>query len=372
MRFLGLLGGVLFCLWLLLLVSKSLSFSKETLLTILLLLWICVLQILWYPIVSARVDQSIVLSTLGSTFAAPWILWMGGSGFAYIILYRKRLFTTAVAIVYLSLTAIVILGVLRGVSLYGSPVMAVWNPAVGEVFNHITLSDSIALIGLFALGLMGTGRNTIIKVILLYGLTLFILVFSYSRLALYGFTAVGLFLIGLRAKDTRWRIITRGEIVFIILLLIGIGFLLTTHFSHQSWIALERMVGIWTGNDPSLQGRSYLLEKGLIMLQRNWLLGQFMIEVIEIGRGSYIHNWLSFWLAYGIGPFLLSTWLIAILLIKSWHSRERNEHGILAFCVLAYCVLCITLGRSYIWPYIWFGVGLTDSILLFSSKKLPK
>lgn len=137
----------------------------------------------------------------------------------------------------------------------------------------------------------------------------------------------------------------------------------------RSHLILERISALFSGSDPSVQGRLELLGQGLHLLERHWLLGYFMNEVVEIGKGAYIHNWLSFWLAYGIGPFLLAAWLILSLMARSWRQREKSHMALLTFCLLTFVLLEIILARSYIWPYFCFGLGFAVTILSDNRKE---
>jgi len=59
------------------------------------------------------------------------------------------------------------------------------------------------------------------------------------------------------------------------------------------------------GVGQSLKARWDLLEQGLPSLGQHWLLGCFINEVVEARRGGYIHNWLSFWLAFGFAAAIV-------------------------------------------------------------------
>lgn len=121
-----------------------------------------------------------------------------------------------------------------------------------------------------------------------------------------------------------------------------------------------------------MQSRLELLRQGFHLLEQHWLLGYFMGEVMEAGKGAYIHNWLSFWLAYGIGPFVLSIWLLLSLVVKSWCQRKGASLALIGFNLLVFALLAISLFRSYIWPYFWFSLSFAGASLLPSQRRISR
>ncbi|MCX8062832.1 MAG: O-antigen ligase family protein [Anaerolineales bacterium] len=334
--------------------------NRESLFSFILLVWVSILQLLWYPIVSAWIDPSDVLSTLALTFVIPWLLWLGGESLAYLL--HRESFTKIIVVVYLSLSCAVIYGIWQGYNLYGLLIMALQKQLTGEFYNsYIPLADSLAIVGLL---LMGTRRcNNVYVRLGVYITTAVLLIFTFSRAAFLTFVGVGLAFLWVSVQFRQKRQIL-GFILGagIIILMLS---LIMTDIPRKTMVYLEgvqyligRVRSLLAGTDNSFQLRSEFLTRGMESLKRHWLLGAFMNEAIEgEGKGTYIHNWLSFWISYGIGPFLLSLWCLVRLLIKSWKARRNSCLSHLAFGLVLFCFVAVVAARSYIWPYIWFALG---------------
>lgn len=116
---------------------------------------------------------------------------------------------------------------------------------------------------------------------------------------------------------------------------------------------------------------SYIL-RGEIFDQRwndlkdKWLVGRFMSETVEGRKGTYFHNWFSFWSSFGIVPFFLSVILIISSLNRSARQFLKDTgsptNQLLLFWSV-YIVIAITFSRAYNFPYIWFvlfGASMID------------
>ncbi|MGB9521151.1 MAG: O-antigen ligase family protein [Anaerolineales bacterium] len=328
----------------------------------LLLVWISVLQIIWFPTISTQVGLEVFASTIAFTFINAWLVWLGGEALAYLIRQRRRLTWIALFVVYLGLVFVILDGIRRGFAFYGKPFFAFQNPVSLEVYNYLALADSLAIVGLLLLGISN-------RTFILYAVTLLLLLFAYSRTSFLLFLCVGLLLLSLRFRR-RWKpqFILALLGIAIIALLAFIAYLVLVEAGVRILesidLVLERMSILFTGSDPSMQSRLELLRQGLRLLEQHWLLGYFMGETVEAGKGAYIHNWLSFWLAYGIGPFVLSIWLLLSLIVKNWCQRKRNPLALIGFNLLVFVLLAVSFSRSYIWPYFWFGLSFGGAGLL--------
>jgi len=352
---------------LLLLVTGQLPFrGKQLILAYLLLLWISILQFIWFPTISAQIGSKDFFATIAFTFVGAWAMFLGGEALAYLAATQLSGFAwIALIVTYLSLAFTILDGVTRGLRLYGMFFFAFQDPISLEVYNYLALADSLAIAGLLLLG-RPSGRAPY-KSFIFYFITLCLLLFAYSRASLFLFLFVGFILLALKF----W---SRQKQHFLLALsCIGIAaltaFIVQPNLVERSRLVLERMSAPFTGNDPSLQSRLELFRQGLRSLRQYWLLGYFMNEAVEAQRGAYMHNWFSFWLAYGIGPFLLSVWLMFSLMVRSWRQRRKNHLALLAFCLLTFILLAIVFARSYIWPYFWLGLGFAATVLPVTKEK---
>lgn len=128
-------------------------------------------------------------------------------------------------------------------------------------------------------------------------------------------------------------------------------------------------------SDPSLVGREELMAEGLVRLKRDWVLGHFMGELLEGREGDYMHNWLSFWQAYGLGPFVLFVLLYAVLLtrITVAYSRQPARHDLeLGFCMAWFVALSIVVARSYGVNYVWLVLSGVPAILTAARRRAGK
>ncbi len=326
----------------------------------LLLLWISVIQIIWFPTISAQVGIDVYLSTISFTFIGTWLAWLGGESLGYIIASRPRLARIALFVAYLGLASVVVAGVSRGFTLYSRLLFAFQDPVSRDLYNYLALADSLAIVGILLLGI--TGKNRMYRSFILYALTSVFLLFAYSRASLLLFLFIGLLLVSARFWSMRKQPLSLGLLG---LLSAIIGWAILTGIGQSSLEVInpfiERVTALFVGIDLSMLSRVELFRQGSLMLEQNWLIGYFLGEVVELGRGRYIHNWLSFWLAYGIGPFVLSVWIAFSLIVKTWRQRRKASLALARFSLLLFVLLAVGFARSYIWPYYWFGLGFAGT-----------
>lgn len=335
----------------------------------LLLIWISILQIVWFPTVQAQASLEDFLATVAFTFVGAWVAWLGAEALAYLtVKQRSHLIRLTLFTIYLILAFVILHGVVKGYALYGIFLFAFQHPVSREVYNYLALADSISIVALL---LCMLSNKVLWQGFLFYLITLLLLLFAYSRASFISFSLAGLIFLILRYKARYKQKLLWGSLALVTTALIAyiawLAFFETGEgiiIIEKSRPILERISTLFTGSDLSIQGRLELLGQNLPLLEQHWFLGHFMSEVVEIGeRGAYIHNWLSFWLAYGIGPFLLSLWLILSLLVKGWRQRRKDYTSLLAFCLLTFVFLQVIIARSYIWPYFWLGLGFATATL---------
>ncbi|MGQ9748115.1 MAG: hypothetical protein ACUVQZ_10240, partial [Candidatus Caldatribacteriaceae bacterium] len=350
----------------------------------LLLVTTSVLQLIWYPKISAEVGLDIFLKYGANTFVAAWTALLGGEALVILVYERPRLIRVTLWIVYLILAFTIVYGVGLAYKLFGSFYFAIKDPASTEVFNYLWLGDSLAGVALLLIGLMLAEDRSISKkgvfwkVLGMYGFFSLLLFFSYSRTSFFTFLLSGIVLIFYMIRQVRGAI--KRQLITGVTLILGLvlpGVLLLNALRAQEGgiadrpgdqfnTAIQRFTSLTSGTDVSLQERIFLFKEGLGFIERYWLLGFYMADVVELGKGYYIHNWLSFWVSYGITPFVFSIWILLALLFQSWRQRKENPLAPLSTSFLVFVLLAIAFSRAYIWPFFWLGLGLAGSALSFS------
>ncbi len=330
-----------------------------------LLAWVSVLQLIWFPSVLAEIGRTPVMGTLGATLIGSWLLLLGGEALAFALLHRPVVARRWLFTVWLVLAATILVGVLRAFHLHGQFFLLFQNPSTRELYNYLALGDSLVLVSLLLLG-TARHRRYVVAVGLSIGTAVLLLV-TYSRASLLVFLLVVPVILWNRARG-RWRhgLILVYAATLALVLLAAVwqpGTDVLGRLPGSLARLVERYQAFFAGTDASQQVRAALQEQGFVDLGRHWLLGSFMAEAVEAGPGSYMHNWLSFWVAYGIGPFALSIWLAVSAVARSWRCRRDALLGSSCLAVLLFTLLNVALFRSYIWPFVWFGMGFVAGSL---------
>ena len=224
------------------------------------------------------------------------------------------------------------------------------------IFDYHYISDSCALLLLFVIS---KKKNIYMKLLItLFGV--FLLALSLSRSALICFITASLitFIIHFfKAKIKKILGITVLLVLLIIFASITIPFLIRdAEFSDKN-IITRYTPSVFLDTDSSYSYRKELFNIGLLELKNNWLLGRYMAETLENREGSYIHNWLSFLNAFGIGPFLLSVFLIVLAslkILKQFLKNSNSSINELLFLWSIFMIMSIVFARAYSYYYIWF------------------
>ena len=145
-------------------------------------------------------------------------------------------------------------------------------------------------------------------------------------------------------------------IIFIILIGSLISFLLLNLLSK---IDLDtRMINILfdKGIDGSYQSRNYIEQVALKDIKNIWMTAYLFREVYLFGNGGlYVHNIISFWISYGIIPFIILISLITYNCKKIIFSMKYiNELNYALISIFIFLLIESIISRSYYYPYIWF------------------
>jgi hypothetical protein len=322
----------------------------------LLLVWIILLQIIQAPTLSRDFPLE-TRRVLGNTLLTGPGLWLVGISIPSIWhrVKEQRIWQVQSWSFFIIYVGVLVLGLVTTFNRYGSLWGIYLNPR--PKISYLEIADNLAIMA-FWIASLANRRGVRNVVLILSGALLF---FCLSRASFYGYLSVLALFVFLRS---RWSV--RIFLFIIVLVVIAVGVYSSVQFTPVTWG--YRMLTIQSpGADESLQMRVYYLDKGLQRLSKHWLFGNFMAEVtLGEGPGTYIHNWLSFWESYGLGPFLLSLMVFifaVIYAIRIAISRKNMLSGVALFyaCVCFYCVISVIFARAYIWPYIWLPIGLVSA-----------
>lgn len=110
-------------------------------------------------------------------------------------------------------------------------------------------------------------------------------------------------------------------------------------------------------NDFSMVTRNQVLFYGLKDLKNIWFFGSFMRDA-KTGVG-YIHNWLSFWVNYGLIPFFTFIGIYLISLYKCIYYYRKSMDKMLGLIILLafYTLFQIVFFRAYVYSTVWLSMG---------------
>ena len=344
--------------------------SRNYALLWLLLGWITLLQLFWGPKTMFQAAPGMYLMTVALTIGA-YLFLPGCEVFAFHVAKGTAWadwIWRGVALVFALLLLTVAAGVALSMIKYHQVLFYFVRNRPRSVYNYQLLSDTLAVISLMVMARYGMGR--LLRSLGIYVVTAGALFFAYSRASLLVYLLVGgaltMLLVWSDARQRRW--LFWGAAAGLGLGLLGFFFartglgaggafstVLTRYFSPQSfWVDFWNVrLRLWNQSIPFL--RSY------------WLWGRFMYEAIVFKAGDYIHNWVSFWLAYGIMPFMLSLYLLLVTLAAAIRGMRTQPWARLALALILYNVLMITLARAYVWRFFWLTLAVSIALLAFST-----
>jgi len=298
-------------------------------------------------------DPEGYIKTLPLAVVYPFIMFLGGEAAA---LNLDR-FCRSLWLGFLILAVTVLWGTYLGFINSGYFYVNFVNYQTDTRFNYQTLGDALAIValmllspgqrGLFVLGAFATG---------------FLLLLTYSRTSLLAFLGVWAVRGVLSWKlPTRFRLdhLLRAGMVasLVFLFLFFYVWFLGQEFGQ---VALSRYQSLVSLEDESVNTRIQLFSEFTKLVEKYGLLGRFMYEVQEGGRGMYVHSVLSYWLEYGVLVFLLVLTILGLSFFKV--VKSRHPASPLALNLLVFVVLSVLFSRSYVWPYLWFALGFASAL----------
>lgn len=316
----------------------------------LLLVWVILIQAIQAPALLATFPEE-TLTVLGNTFLTSAGLWLVGSNFAplFALLKRSRAWKCILWLLYGGFAFIVGWGTAVGFAQSGRFVGLYQNPYVRA--GYLQIADTFILLTFLVAAV--AERKATRTTVLLLGSVLLFAALSRASFLFYWLT------LGLRVLLVPGR---RRLVRATLLLLVAVVAAMTVYILPEPWESYRMLQFLKAPlADQSVQLRLEQFSDGFARLGGHWLFGIFMAEVTQgAGMGTYMHNWLSFWDAYGLGPFLFSCALIAATVwgaVRVFRQREVTNAQLFAAYVGIFCFFSVAVARAYIWPYVWLSIG---------------
>ncbi len=288
------------------------------------------------------------IQTLALTLIYPWIYLLGGEALALIYDRSHAYVQTG----YLLLLATTTIGAYEGFMATGNIYVLFSNYRTGMQFNYQTLGDSLGLLAVLSAN--SSGRISSMRLLV----NALFISFTYSRSSLLAYLIAALAEINYKLNIKRYY--TWGiSLVYLALILSVTSYVLLTSSRHSLFdTAISRSKSIISMDDPSIKERLKIFESFPKMTSRYGLLGRFMYELSEQGRGYYVHNILSYWLEYGVFPFIILLIILFLVVVRQFTVFKTGNHTGLA--VIIFVAVSVLLSRPYVWPYLWFGLGFAS------------
>ncbi|KAA0889512.1 O-antigen ligase [Pusillimonas sp. ANT_WB101] len=319
-------------------IPRRIRFSISFTSVVFLLIWILTVQGLYLFVLTEDVSWWTLGRYLSNTAVAPLLLVLIGKEYAE----DPTGFSTAITLSWVFSTSLYI-----GSFFYIGPN---FHTAIVDASIYLTLSDCYAIVSILFL----LGRRQKIESLAIFAVSLWVLFFLNSRFSFIAFILTCFFIMACRNK---LQAVVLACIAVLLLAALGPTIVSVLGPDH-------RMVRLFLfHHDSSMSERVVLLYQELNFLRENWVLGHYMYDVVATGgTGNYAHNYLSFLSAYGIGPAIVLIFLLLSFVLKGLIQGGRNNHFEAAYAMMIFSLLGIIAARSYLYPYIWFGLAAMASV----------
>jgi hypothetical protein len=229
------------------------------------------------------------------------------------------------------------------------------------IVDHLYISDTVALL-LFVI--ISRAKNINIKILIIPS-GAFLILLSGSRATFVFFIVSALIVLTIKLLTAS----IKEKLVFVAVILLSISIISSINIGlaelPAQYLETHRFNLYEILNDESYILRGIFFRTGLRELEEHWFLGRYMSEVIEGRPGTYIHNWLSFWSAFGLVPFLFFIFMIifvmyriSILFINDLNSTIKE----FLFLCSIFMILSICFARAYTYHFIWFILSAVPMI----------
>lgn len=220
------------------------------------------------------------------------------------------------------------------------------------------LGDTFAVVVILAVSYLK--RIVVINIVLLIGLAC--LFFIGSRTSLYAFVLVVCFyglLISQNLQHPRNRV--SYQFFFLVSGVLGLSFPLLYSGTNQS----RMLTFLTSGFDSSWAFRNWQLSEGLRHILERPIFGYYGSDYLLLDRhGDYIHSYLEVWRQFGILPFLLFLFALALTYRIIWRARNSAEtpEWRAAVLLMIFSSIEIAFARTWGSPYIFMAIGLASSL----------
>lgn len=224
------------------------------------------------------------------------------------------------------------------------------------IIQHLALTEPITFLAFMLLALEPKGIKKIINILLF----IFIFLSLGGRTAFY---CAILCLIIYEYWRNKTKFIFNISLIIIILMPVFIDFL----SSSDNMFLNKLMFSKGVQEDESFQGRKEFLNDFFKDFLDQFLIGNPNALIIRHNDlGTYAHNLLSIIQFYGIGLFILTLYAFVyfFMRIKKLHLIKSNYFiDIFGILLLIYTFLSIIIGKSVLFPPLWFCIGFWSTRL---------
>lgn len=302
--------------------------------TLLLLLMITMIQLISYPWASNYIPKGhdLYLKTISKTIITFWLYWFAGFNIRHI--FEKHVLQKLFFILWVLFTVGTVVFTLSS----DIPFLITLNRQV----IYLMLADSYAILSLI---ILSNYKKHWTKYLLIL-VSLLSLYALYSRASFYLYLCVILLLLFRENK-------------YILFILIGVSIILL--LQNYEVLRDSRMFRIILGTtDASSTMRSDFLRLGIQEIKKVGLLGQFLGEVEISGRGTYIHNFLSYLRQFGVIAFILLLCHVLYYyyrIVIDWWIAPRSNQGTFLFLFTTFILLELLFARAYTHTYLWLSIS---------------
>jgi len=352
-----LLEHMVLALTLFLILSKKINIKKfinsGTGCTFLLFIWMAFVALYSAPEV-VKVSYSKYHSITTTIFGKGFVFLLIGLYIHLIddlfqIAQTRRFFYTVVIIYFSCISLSVVLHPQFSLSSWYD--VGIVSGPTGSRLGYQDVGDSTALLLLFIIS--RTKSSNVKLLVMLMGVYMIVAIGSRSSVLCFAVSAIIAQIIHL----FKGNFLKKAFPLVVISLLLYISSLYVPSLNFfRNMSETHRFNPYNIVYDRSYIGRKYWQKVGLREIKKHWLTGRYMSEVVQGRPGTYIHNWLSFWSAFGLGPFLLSILLMIFVMRKSTvlfiHDTNSPIKEFFFMCSI-FLIMSVTLARSYTFCYIW-------------------
>jgi hypothetical protein len=320
--------------------NKRINLKTSVICLVLLFLIVVIINLFGYNDILDFDDFTIdyYLMVISNTILFSSLMLLTGLKFQNIyVILRDNLFARYIIMLYILL----LVSITTNYAFLSQRDMIGYSNLVGDSF------------AIFSLVIIYMGKSTLRKALIIF-ISLLVLLIIGSR------TSYTFYMLAIVPLVIREGVFNKNLKRAIIILSVALFFLIIILFGDQ--LSDHRMFVLFFGlqQDSSFASRIIQFEHGIYDLSNNWLKGNYLLAY-DVGHiGKYMHNWLSFFLYYGLVPFSIFAYLFLYSIRKIYFLVKQYPYLDCVYLILSISIftfLNIIFSRSFIYPYIWFSLG---------------